>query len=100
MWLVHAHHCAHEGKASLASIDGLRKHGMHPATAGCSRMSGVDLAAALAAALAALQSPAQLASRRGQQAVPNPRFPAVDRDAPTASTALAGKPESEVRAHA
>ena len=84
----------------MASIDGLRKHGMHPATAGCSRMSGDDLAAALAAALAALQSPAQLASRRGQQAVPSPRFPAVAFDAPTASTAVAGKPGSEVRAHA
>ena len=63
-------------------------------------MSGVDLAAALAAVLAALQPPAQLASRRGQQAVPNPRFPAVDLDALSASTAVAGKPESEVRAHA
>ena len=61
-------------------------------------MSGVDLAAALAAVLAALQLPAQLASRRGQQAVTNPRFPAVDLDAPFASTAVAGKPEE--RAHA
>lgn len=84
----------------MASIDGLRKHGMHPATAGCSRMSGVDLAAALAAVLAALQLPAQLASRRGQQANTNPRFPAVGLDVPSASMVIVGKPGSEVCAHA
>jgi hypothetical protein len=48
----------------LASIDELRQHGTHPATAGCSRMSELDLATALAAVLAASQLPAQLASRR------------------------------------
>jgi len=84
----------------LASITELRQHGMHPATPGCSRMFGPDLAAALAAALAVLQLPAQLASRRGQQANPNPRFPAVCLDAPSASRVIVGKPGSEVRAHA
>ena len=63
-------------------------------------MSILELAAALAAALAVLQLPAQLASRRGQQANPTPRFPAIDLDAPSVSTAVAGKPGSEVCAHA
>jgi hypothetical protein len=73
---------------------------MHPATPGCSRLSGIDLAAALAAALAVLQLPAQLASRRGQQANLNPCFPAVGLDVPSAPRVIVGKPGSEVCAHA
>jgi hypothetical protein len=84
----------------LASIEGLRRFETRPATAGRSRVSGFDLAAALAAALAVLQLPAQLASRRGQQANPNPRFPAVWLDVPSASRVIVGKPGSEVCAHA
>ena len=84
----------------MASIEGLRQYNARPATAGRSRMSGFDLAAALAAALAALQLPAQLASRRGQQANPNPRFPAAGLDVPSASRVIVGKPGSEVCAHA
>jgi hypothetical protein len=63
-------------------------------------MSALDLAAALAAALAVLQLPAQLASRRGQQANPNPRFPTVGLGTPSASRMIVGKPGSEVCAHA
>jgi hypothetical protein len=63
-------------------------------------VSGFDLAAALAAALAVLQLPAQLASRRGQQANPNPCFPAVGPDVPLTPRVIAGKPGSAVCAHA
>ncbi len=61
-------------------------------------MSELDLATALAAVLAASQLPAQLASRREMH--PVLRFPVTVVDTPLASTMIAGKQDSEVRAHA